>query len=257
MHKFLTKIFATLAFLFALMATPAMAQATRTWVSGVGDDVNPCSRTAPCKTFAGAISKTAAGGEINVLDPGGFGGVTITKSITIRADGVEAGALVSGTSGITINAAATDKIVIDGLDIEGLSNGTSTHGINILSAREVFVRNTSIRGFNAAATGTGIRITGTNSVRLYVENVLIFGNNIGILVEPANFAGVAKIYNSQLIFNLTAGIRVSGTGNTATIQNTVIDRTTKSIDLISGGAASSYGDNMLSPGDAPTIIPKG
>src|SRR5438477_3797204 len=49
----------------------AFAQATRTWVSGVGDDVNPCSRTAPCKTFAGAISKTAGGGEIDVLDPGG------------------------------------------------------------------------------------------------------------------------------------------------------------------------------------------
>ena len=66
----------------------AHAQATRTWVSGVGDDANPCSRTAPCKTFAGAISKTAAGGEINVLDPGGFGAVTITKSITISSRGL-------------------------------------------------------------------------------------------------------------------------------------------------------------------------
>ena len=117
MTKFLNKIAATLIVLFALMATPAMAQATRTWISGVGDDVNPCSRTAPCKTFAGAISKTAAGGEINVLDPGGFGGVTITKSITLKADGALGGVLVSGTSGIIINAAATDRIVIDGLDI--------------------------------------------------------------------------------------------------------------------------------------------
>src|SRR5437868_12631443 len=83
-----------------LAAVPAHAQATRTWVSGVGDDANPCSRTAPCKTFAGAISKTAANGEINVLDPGGFGGLTLTKSITIRSDHVEAGVLVSGTNGI-------------------------------------------------------------------------------------------------------------------------------------------------------------
>jgi hypothetical protein len=66
-----------------LYAAPAQAQATRTWVSGVGDDANPCSRTAPCKTFAGAISKTAPGGEIDALDPGGFGALTITKSITI------------------------------------------------------------------------------------------------------------------------------------------------------------------------------
>src|SRR3954449_2652617 len=79
------------------------AQATRTWVSGVGDDANPCSRTAPCKTFAGAISKTASGGEINVLDPGGFGGVTITKPITISSEGFEAGVLVSGTNAIIVN----------------------------------------------------------------------------------------------------------------------------------------------------------
>src|SRR5207244_2133274 len=82
----------------ALQVSPAHAQATRTWVSGTGDDANPCSRTAPCKTFAGAISKTVAGGEINVLDPGGFGAVTITKAITISSEGFEAGVLVSGTN---------------------------------------------------------------------------------------------------------------------------------------------------------------
>src|SRR5688500_2946121 len=79
-----------------MLAAPAQAQATRTWVSGVGDDANPCSRTAPCKTFAGAISKTAAAGEINCLDPGGFGGLTITKSIMIRCDYTEGGVLSAG-----------------------------------------------------------------------------------------------------------------------------------------------------------------
>src|ERR1700755_3185439 len=92
-----------------LYATPAAAQATRTWISGVGDDVNPCSRTAPCKTFAGAISKTAAGGEIDCLDPGGFGAVTVVKSITLDCGGGPGGQvgaiLASGTNGITINAA--------------------------------------------------------------------------------------------------------------------------------------------------------
>src|ERR1700730_2917097 len=95
-------VLAVLAIL-VFAGTPAYAQATRTWVSGVGDDANPCSRTAPCKTFAGAISKTAVGGEICVLDPGGFGAVTITKAISIRNDGVgTAGVLVSGTNGIII-----------------------------------------------------------------------------------------------------------------------------------------------------------
>src|SRR5258705_7695857 len=87
-----------------LSAVSAQAQATRTWVSGVGDDVNPCSRTAPCKTFAGAISKTAAGGEINCLDPAGFGAVTITKSLTISCEGVTGGIVVAGGNGINVSA---------------------------------------------------------------------------------------------------------------------------------------------------------
>src|SRR5215207_2790332 len=99
-------VFAILA-LALLIAPAAYAQATRTWVSGVGDDVNPCSRTAPCKTFAGAISKTAAGGEISVLDPGGFGAVTITKAITINGEGTLAGVLSAGTNGIVVNDGAT------------------------------------------------------------------------------------------------------------------------------------------------------
>src|SRR5579864_4334530 len=123
--------------LVVLMAAPGHAQATRTWVSGVGDDANPCSRTAPCKTFAGAISKTAAAGEINVLDPGGFGAVTITKAITIRADHVEAGVLVSGTNGIVVQAGPSDMVVLEGLDIEGLGSGLD--GVRIVSGGTVYI----------------------------------------------------------------------------------------------------------------------
>src|SRR6266446_5933333 len=111
-----------------LQAAPAQAQATRTWVSGVGDDVNPCSRTAPCKTFAGAISKTAAGGEINCLDPGGFGTVTITKAITLNCRETGIGSiLAAGVPGITINAAATDRVTLRSIMIQG-SNQTPSPG---------------------------------------------------------------------------------------------------------------------------------
>src|SRR5437870_3698369 len=134
-------------------STVAHAQASRTWVSGVGDDANPCSRTAPCKTFAGAISKTAPSGEINVLDPGGFGAVTITKSITIRSDHIEAGVLVSGTNGIVISAGATDKVVLEGLDIEGL--GTGLNGVSVTSGKEVYIIRCAIRHF----TGNGVNMT--------------------------------------------------------------------------------------------------
>ena len=108
--RFTVKIFAIAIFMFAF-ASLAQAQATRTWVSGVGDDANPCSRTAPCKTFAGAISKTANFGEIDALDPGGFGAVTITKSITIDGGGGQvASVLAAGTFGIQISATATDIV---------------------------------------------------------------------------------------------------------------------------------------------------
>src|SRR5437667_11028316 len=99
MNKFRLTINALAIAIFTFaFASMAQAQATRTWVSGVGDDANPCSRTAPCKTFAGAISKTAAHGDINVLDPGGFGAVTITKAITIDGDGTLDGILSSWTN---------------------------------------------------------------------------------------------------------------------------------------------------------------
>src|SRR3954467_14955431 len=130
--------------LFALVASLVLtgalqAQATRTWVSGVGDDANPCSRTAPCKTFAGSISKTAVGGEISVLDPGGFGAVTITKSITIDG-GKGAGfgsILAAGINGIIINAAVTGVVTLRNLSIHGA--GTGIVGIRILAAGTVFI----------------------------------------------------------------------------------------------------------------------
>src|SRR5712671_1932435 len=132
----------------SLLAFSAQAQATRTWVSGVGDDANPCSRTAPCKTFAGAISKTAASGEINCLDPGGFGAVTITKSMTIDCSEVFASVLVSGTNGIVISGAGI-KVTLRNLDIQGVNTGIN--GISILNAAEVVIDHCRIAEFTSAA----------------------------------------------------------------------------------------------------------
>src|SRR3954453_19583197 len=140
-----------LALVALALPAAAMGQATRTWVSGVGDDANPCSRTAPCKTFAGAISKTANGGEINCIDPGGFGGVTITKSLTIKCHYTEGGVLVAGTNAIVVNAAATDKVTLKGLDINGIGVGTQTSlsGVKVLSARKVRVFDSEIYRFQS------------------------------------------------------------------------------------------------------------
>src|SRR5436305_10497233 len=117
-----------------MVASIANAQATRTWVSGLRDDANPCSRTAPCKTFAGAISKTASPGIINCLDPGGFGAVTITKSITIDCTGTYGSVLASGTQGVIINALSTDRIVLRAIDINGAGTTLGTQGVNVVQA---------------------------------------------------------------------------------------------------------------------------
>ncbi len=151
-----------------LIALPAYAQATRTWVSGVGDDANPCSRTAPCKTFAGAISKTAVKGEINCLDPGGFGAVTITKSITISCEIGTAGVLVSGTNGIVVSVLASDIVYLRGLDIQGITTGLA--GITFIQAGVLHVEHCLIRGFNAG-TAAGINFAPTGASELYVTDL--------------------------------------------------------------------------------------
>lgn len=250
MRRLWTQLLAAIVVAIAFTATPASAQATRTWVSGVGDDANPCSRTAPCKTFAGAISKTAATGEINCLDSGGFGGVTITKAITISCTGVTAGVLVSGSNAITINAGSSDRVVIDGLFVDGL--GTSFTGISVISARDVVIRNTNITGFT-----TGILVNGTNQNATTVENAIIFNSGTGVRVQSAAGNGAARIYDSLIVANSVAGVSVTGAGNRIEISGNQIIRTPKSLDITSGGVVNSYGNNVLTAGDAPTLVPLG
>jgi hypothetical protein len=180
----LLKAVPALVLLALALPSSASAQATRTWVSGVGDDANPCSRTAPCKTFAGAISKTANGGEINCLDPGGFGGVTITKSLTIKCHYTEGGVLVSGTNAIVINATATDTVTLRGLDINGIGTGaqTSLSGIKVLSAAKVNIIDNEIYRFKA-----GVAVVPTSaSTRVVLKRNHIHDNGIGVINAPGN-----------------------------------------------------------------------
>ncbi|MEP7010543.1 MAG: right-handed parallel beta-helix repeat-containing protein [Acidobacteriota bacterium] len=189
-------------------ALPAGAQATRTWVSGVGDDANPCSRTAPCKTFAGSISKTAAGGEINVLDPGGFGGVTITKSISIISDGFEAGVLVSGTNGIIVNA-GTGDVYLRGLDLEGL--GTGLNGIFFVSGGSLTVEKCTIQNFSQR----GIDFPPSAKAKLTVIDTTIRGQNNAtnggaIWVHPSGGLASVVLERVRMDRNLF-GLRVEET----------------------------------------------
>lgn len=184
----------------------ASAQATRTWVSGVGDDVNPCSRTAPCKTFAGAISKTAAGGEINCLDPAGFGAVTITKSIIIDCRGTLGSILHSSTQGIIINAAATDNVTIRNLSINGAGTVFGTNGINVLQAKLVNLEGLTVNNDSNA----GVQISpSAATVKLVAHDLTISNAANGIILNGTAAAAVfAHLRNVRILNSATDGLRV-------------------------------------------------
>ncbi len=199
------RIWATaLIAVMTLLSTAAQAQATRTWVSGVGDDVNPCSRTAPCRTFAGAISKTALGGEINALDAGGFGSVTITKSIVLDgSSGVIAGVLFWGTTGIIVNAPADSTVVLRNLDLTGALSGIA--GIRIVKAGQVFIDNVKIQSaINAGIQvqeGAGSRVFVQNSSLVSVANPSASGTVDNAAIHVKDDASVIYVSNSTIFGN--------------------------------------------------------
>lgn len=213
--KILTLVTFTLAF-----AVAAQAQATRTWVSGVGNDANPCSRTAPCKTFAGAISKTTVNGEINCLDPAGYGAVTITKSLTIDCEDTQGSILASSVNGIVVNLTTTlANDPVSTVRIRGLSiNGPGSCGSGCGTA-------TGLRGINVSSANT-------RRVKLFVDEVFIQNFiNEGIFF---NGPGGDLVVRDSLITNVIgtgansgAGIRTLSTlAGTTGIIHTSVTRTT-------------------------------
>jgi hypothetical protein len=188
-------------------------------VSGVGDDANPCSRTAPCKTFAGAISKTAASGEISVLDPGGFGAVTITKSITIDGGGITGSILAALVNGVIVNLPnATDRVILRNLSINGAGNGLN--GIRFIQNGKLHVENCTIHGFGGSP-GRGIDFapTALNTV-LTVKNTSIRENaGAGIQFTPAAAGSVSATIDNVEVENNQNGI-VANDKTKAIITNT-------------------------------------
>jgi len=191
------------AVLQLFLAGPAFAQATRTWVSGVGDDVNPCSRTAPCKTFAGAISKTASGGEISVLDPGGYGALTITKSITLNGEGTLASILVVGTSAINVSAGQNDVVILRNISLDGVEGGVN--GINFFSGGQLHVENVSIFGF---PSGQGIFFQPSSASSLFLSNVSIRNSLGGIQIKPGAQGSAFATLTGVTIAGNNRGIRI-------------------------------------------------
>jgi len=267
------RAFALFTFICALSAV-AQAQATRTWVEGAsGDDTFPCSRTAPCKTFAGAISKTATSGIINVISSGSYGAVTITKHLTIDGGGQMAAITNSLVNGINVNDSAsatpnTAVVTIRNLAIDAPANGTN--GINFIAGKTVNVENCRISGNTAAATnGAGIRISlSVSGGNLNVKDTNIFKNRIGITattttgnftlnvnncnIENNTSDGIfldnnafATVRNSNLSFNGGAGLSLDNSAaNSATVDTTELNHNTIGI-FVGTGTTVRLGSSII------------
>ncbi len=205
---------------FLLASIMMNAQASRTWVSGVGDDANPCSRTAPCKTFAGAISKTAAGGEIDALDPAGYGAVTITKSLTIDGGGGQvASVLVAGTNGIVVSAGLSDVVILRNLRINGLRNSGNggINGINFIAGGSLIVDKCEIFGFNT----NGVNISLGSSGQAWVTDTNI--QNIGGTgIAATTTAGVVTVGVERVRVELSNKGIESGNHSRVTVNNVLV-----------------------------------
>jgi hypothetical protein len=233
--------------------SPAYAQATRTWVSGVGDDVNPCSRTAPCKTFAGAISKTAAGGEINCLDPGGYGTLTITKSITVDCTGTFGSTLNSGgINGFVINdsLSATPQqaeVRLRGLSINGAGTTPGLNGIRFISGKSLVVEDVFIQN---QKSGSGISIApSAANANVFITHTTVANSatgvtSAGIEVRPTGTATAKVVINrATLVGNGGNAIRVdttagTGAGVVVSIENSELAGSTLGLTVVATAAAS-------------------
>lgn len=220
MKRHLLKLaIASAIFVPAFATAPAQAQATRTWVSGVGDDANPCSRTAPCKTFAGAISKTAAGGKINCLDPGGFGAINITKSIEIDCLQFPGGILNAGVNGVTVSLTPNIRVVLRGLEIHGAGTGVS--GVNIIVPANVTID----KCFIIAQTQNGVNVNVNNAgvTNLIVMDTVITQTNHGIAMnQTGGGSALASINNVNIHKVTTNGVLLSSSNTFATVSNSVL-----------------------------------
>jgi len=268
-----------------LSAAPAAALANRTWVSGIGTDSGGCTRAAPCKTFAFALTQTAAGGEIDVLDPADLGTVTITKSISIVNDGVGVAGILAGAgfTAITVNAGASDSVHLRGLTIEGLTSGNS--GIEFINGGNLAIENCVIRNFYR-----GIYIRGTGSISFSVSNTIASNNDFGInifvttpikgvlsnvIMNNNGYAGI-DLYSFEALTNVTIADSVSSSNKigirlfvatrvTVMVRNSTVANNETGIAALdgalylarstvtgnstgviaSGGTIFSYGDNDI------------
>jgi hypothetical protein len=217
-------VFNLVALVVLTLAAGSLAQAqnSRSFISGVGDDGNPCSRTAPCKTFSAAISHTADGGEIDVLDPVGGGAFSANKSVTVDGGGTYASILTGGNGVLVNDTTGAAVVTIRNLSING--NTTGLNGVRILSAKSVTIENCSIFKFRA---GTGRAISDERTAagsKLTVINTTMNDNagNAVVVLPGTGTSGVSAVFDNVRVFDNTVSGFFFGLGAKATIKNSFI-----------------------------------
>ena len=235
---------------FGFSAASAQAGPNRPWVSGHGTDSGGCPVTAPCRTFAFALTQTAAGGEVEVLDPAGYGNVTITKAISIVNDGVGVAAIgVSSGNGVTINVGAGDSVHLRGLTIEGKNRGGN--GIEFNTGGNLEIENCVVRNF-----GNGIVIAPTTSSSFFVSNTIAANNaNSGIEILPTHLAVVTGVLGKVTVNNNFFGILVESTG--IFVGRASTPGGTLNVTIVDSAASNNANTGVITssgPGAAATVV---
>lgn len=247
-NRFVTRLVIS-SICILLPVSACYAQATRTWVSGVGDDANPCSRTAPCKTFAGAISKTAAKGVINVLDPGGFGAVTITKAITIEGPEKWGGILNSLTNGVIVNAGAADVVNLRGLSIDG--GGTGTNAVRFLAGAKLVIEDCYLGG---SATGIDFEPTGASKLAVIDTEINNMSANAVLIQAGASGSASASLQRATLS-NSAFGLKVAK--GTASMADSTVSGTTTTGVRAEGTSRISLDNTLVSDSAGGGVVAQG
>lgn len=237
-----------------LQSSPAHALIDQTWISAYGADSGSCSGLAPCLTLAYAVRQTSAGGTIFVMDSGYYGAATIDRSMTIRSEYGQMTMIAS----LTISAAATDKVVLDNVAIEcsATAKGVAySMGVKVTQAADVLLNHVSIKDcVSSSGVAAGIYIYSTANCRVTLNDSYLFNNVVGVWVASTDGMAHAKIYRTLFLANTDAGVRVVGTGNDAIMADNNMLGSTKSMDLQSGGASRSFGNNSMTSGDTPILM---
>jgi hypothetical protein len=233
---------------FLLLQTPAQAQAVRTWVSSTGDDANACSITSRCRTFAGALTKTAAGGIISVFDSGSYGAVNINKSISIIAEGAQAGIVTKGANAIVIKAGQKDVVNLQGLSLDGSQSGAN--GIAILSGGTVRVSHCLINGYQ-----NGLNVDTTNSIKVFVSDCDIAQNEAGVAANLGD--SVIVLDRVRLVAN-QSGVVGANKNTVLHLNNSTLAYNAVAIGKVDGKIFSSQNNALMGNGaDGQAMTPEG